>query len=270
MALRGVPAAQADELEEQIAAHLYDAIPEDADDEQVAAVLARLGSPADLAADAGKPAIAPGAALSLTATWLRRRLARVRRLTWSVVGALVVLAGLATGYLHHYLAPGPLQLGNVSAWWYARDYNREVDTSAGGASQTTVPIRSGQRQGYAVSLYNPTSVTQTILGPGYGTDVPIDGAGSVVSHLGVSVPNLNVNRGGFVRAIRFTIPGAIPPHQTRLLRVLWISDVCLMKGSSQSVDELGLRVRVGWFTRTEVVPLDEAWAVKGPSQGRCD
>lgn len=51
-AMRGLPAAQARELKEQISAHLDDTIWPDADDEEVAATLSRLGSPADLAAEA--------------------------------------------------------------------------------------------------------------------------------------------------------------------------------------------------------------------------
>jgi hypothetical protein len=30
-----------------------------------------------------------------------------------------------------------------------------------------------------------------------------------------------------------------------------------------------LRVRVGWFTRTEIIPLDKAWALTGISHGPC-
>ncbi len=52
-AMRGVPAPQARELKEQITAHLQDALGPDAGDQEVAATLSRLGSPADLAAEAG-------------------------------------------------------------------------------------------------------------------------------------------------------------------------------------------------------------------------
>jgi hypothetical protein len=30
-----------------------------------------------------------------------------------------------------------------------------------------------------------------------------------------------------------------------------------------------LRVRVGWFTRTEVIPLSDGFYLIGPSQGHC-
>ena len=52
-AMRGLPAVQARELKEQITAHLDDALRPDAGDEEVAATLSRLGSPAGLAAEAG-------------------------------------------------------------------------------------------------------------------------------------------------------------------------------------------------------------------------
>jgi hypothetical protein len=51
--MRGLPAGQARELREQITAHLDDALGPDASDHEVAATLSRLGSPADLAAEAG-------------------------------------------------------------------------------------------------------------------------------------------------------------------------------------------------------------------------
>ncbi len=59
-ALGGLPAAHARELKEQIAAHLDDALGPDAGDEEVAAALSRLGSPADLAAEAGAASGPPG------------------------------------------------------------------------------------------------------------------------------------------------------------------------------------------------------------------
>lgn len=269
-ALRGVPAAQARELREQIAAHLDDALPPEAGDEQVTAVLGRLGSPGDLAADLGQAAVAPLAALGMTRAWLRRRLARVRRRTWSVAGVLVALAGIATGYLiYYYVAPGSLQDGDASVWYYPRDGEHEVVTTADGITQATVPIRSGQRQGFAISIYNPTGVTQTILGPAYGYHVPPDSPASDpdIVQIGVSVPSRYLDHSGITTNVGFTLPGAIPPHQFRVVRVLWISDLCLGKGQSNVIDTLSLRVRVGWFTRTEIIPLDQGWAVAGPSKG---
>ena len=189
--LRGMPAGQARELKEQITAHLDDALPADAGDEQVTAVLNRLGSPAQFTADLAQAAAAPRAALGMTRAWLLGKLVRVRRRTWYLVGVIVVLAGVLTGYLVYYLAPADLLYEGADGWWYRQDYTRQVDTTANGATQTTVPIRSGQRQGYFVAIYNPADVTQTIVGPAYGADVPFSGPGSGagVVQLAVSVPN---------------------------------------------------------------------------------
>jgi hypothetical protein len=84
--------------------------------------------------------------------------------------------------------------------------------------------------------------------------------------IGVSVPNREMANGGFIRNVAFTLPGSIPPHQIRMLRITWISAICLGgKGSASIIDTLYLRVRVGWFTRTDVIPLGRGWALAGPS-----
>jgi hypothetical protein len=267
-ALRGVRAAQARELREQISAHLDDALPPDADDGQVAAVLGRLGSPAELAADVEQADAAPRAAPAKTAAPLRRRLAHVRRRTWGVLGAIAVLAGIATGCLVYYLTLDSLGFEGASGWWYPQDYNHEVTTTADGAIQTAVPLRSGERQGYFVAIHNPTGVTQTILGPAYGPSVPLDSPGSAVVQVAVSAPNRDIENGGSSRSVRFTLPGVIPPGQVRLVRVLWTSNICSSGGTS-SIDTLALRVQAGWFTRTEIIPLGQAWAVTGASHGPC-
>jgi hypothetical protein len=211
---------------------------------------------------------APLAARATRGARLRHRLARVRRRTWSVVGVIVVLAAIATGYLSYFLALGPLEVAGASGWWYPQDYNRAVTTTANGATQTTVSLRSGQRQGYFVSIDNTTGVTQTILGPAYGPNVPLDSPGSATVQIGVSVPNPNIEDGGTSRSVRFTAPSVIPPGQIRIVRVLWTSNIC-SDGGTTSIDTLALRVRVGWFTRTEIIPLNQAWAVTGVSHGPC-
>lgn len=265
-AMRGMPPAQACELREQITAHLDDALQPGADDQEVAAALSRLGSPADLAAEAAAGARPLAAA---AASGVGDRLARVRGRTWIVAGVAVVLTGIAVGYLYVFLTAGALQAGGVAAWWYPQDYRREVNVTANGTTQSTVPIRSGQRQGYVVGIYNPTNVTQTIVGDASGPDRGWDSPGGETGQIGVSAPNRNIDNGGFTRNVSYTLPGSIPPHQTRLVRVFWTSVICLGKGTSSGIDQLYLRVRVGWFTRTETIQLTQGWYLAGPSQGRC-
>jgi hypothetical protein len=85
----------------------------------------------------------------------------------------------------------------------------------------------------------------------------------------VSTPNHEIDMGGGVyTGIRFVLPGVIPPHQLRALRVLWRSTTCLDPGTEQGSDEVALRVRVGSITRTEVIWLTQGWYVAGPSTGK--
>jgi hypothetical protein len=84
--MRGLPAAQARELKEQITAHLDDALRPDAGDYEVAATLSRLGSPADLAAEAGAASGSSGPRSTLSG-W---RLA-------TVIGVLAVIAAVFGG-----------------------------------------------------------------------------------------------------------------------------------------------------------------------------
>src|SRR5262249_56594314 len=94
----------------------------------------------------------------------RARLARIGRRSWIRLAVAAVVTGIVTGYLVFYLAAGSLEVGPQSEWWYPQDAARQVITTADGATQNTVPIRSGQRQGFEVGIYNPTDVTQTVLG----------------------------------------------------------------------------------------------------------
>ena len=41
----------------------------------------------------------------------------------------------------------------------------------------------------------------------------------------------------------------------------------MLNDGFQFIDSIYLRVRVGWFTRTDVIPLDMAVALAGPSHG---
>jgi hypothetical protein len=268
MALRDLPAAQARELREQITAHLEEALPPGAGDREVAAVLGRLGSPAGLTAEAQAAGGRPGQAPAAHAGWAR--LAHVPRRTLVLAGIAVALIGLVAGYLIVCLTAGALQPGIVATWWYPQDASHRVDVTAGNVTQSTVPIRSGQRQGFVISLYNPTSVTQTIVGAAYG--VPFGTDVQIAVSVRYWTPPDSAGA-GLVHRVGYALPGPIPPHQTRLLRVLWTSAICLSKGESTGFDQLFLRVQVGWFTRTELIPQQawapqQAWDLTGPSKGQ--
>jgi hypothetical protein len=184
----------------------------------------------------------------------------------AVVAALVVVA---TKRDAAETAPA-LTAGGAGGWWYRQDRAREVDTTADGATQSTVPIRSGQWQGFFVDLFNRSDLTQTVLGPA-GNNLPSAFVGSGGFHgvIGVSTPNHEVDMGSDVfTGVRFVLPGVIPPHQLRAMRVLWRSTTCLGPGTEQGSDEVALRVRVGSIIRTEVIWLTQGWYVAGPSTGK--
>jgi hypothetical protein len=271
VAMRRLPAATAKELKEQIVSHLTEELPPDADGAQVVAALARLGTPAQLAAEAG---VAPRP----LATFMKS----VRPRTWIALALVLIAVAVAGKWCDYYLSAGSLQWYNNGAdWWYPQDAKHEkivsIDQNGSLQVQNTAPIRSGQWQGYVVAIFNPNTVTETIVGDGQGPTIGWNNPGGVGPH---PVEQLSVSRSyrdianGFVgrevaafHHVSFGLPVTIPPFHARLVRVLWISDLCLSKGESQGINDLYLRVRVGWFTRTETIP-QEVWDLVGPSQGR--
>jgi hypothetical protein len=251
--LAGLPPAQAADLREQISAHLEDGLPPGADDDTVAEVLARLGPPGELAATPAGPAPA-----DLAARRARRK--RIRR-TGIVLGVVALIAAAWPSYTAIMNGIAPLQARGASAWWYPQDTARQARTEADGVVQLTVPIRSAERQGFVVEVYNPSSWTQTIVGP--ATEFS---PGSPYGRLAVSrrpVPG----DAGALRAAAYGLPGVIPPHQSRAIRLMWVSIECDERGGGQVLDALVLQVRVGMVTRTEDVSLQPTWAVYGPSTG---
>jgi hypothetical protein len=276
-----LPTEQASELREQITVHITDALPPDAADEEVAAVLARLGSPAELAAEAAAGTTtdaADGAALRERRDDTAARPPRHTRRAWRnwrfwvTAGAFVAVAAVVASSLIAAETAPALTAGDSEAWWYAQDRARQVDTSADSADQTTVPIRSGQWQGFVIDLINDSDQTQTVLGPAFGNGLPTAfvGAGYPLHGIiGVSTPNREIDEGGGVyTGVKFVLPGVIPPHQLRAMRVLWFSNACLEGRSQEGNDEVALRVRVGWITRTEIISLTQGWYVAGPSTGK--
>jgi hypothetical protein len=265
-ALRGLPDGQARELREQIGAHLEEALRPGAGDQEVAAALSELGSPAEIAAEAKAAGQTPAARPARTG------LARVRGFVWLAVGLAVILAVAGARYADKYRSAAPLQYwNNAGDWWYPQDASNENIARADNATQNTAPIRSGQRQGYVIAIFNDTNVTQTVVGDASGeTGWNSPGAGTeqlTVSRSYVDVAN-GVAGQSAARGIRFGLPVSIPPLQARLVRVLWTSDLCLQRREANGIDVLYLRVRVGWFTKTEAIPQED-WLLIGPSHGRC-
>jgi hypothetical protein len=326
-ALAALPADQAAELREQIAAHLDDALPPGANDQDITLALHQLGAPAELAAEAarsapepatvagnagpaqrtpdrgtgtgtgataqpapelgtlagdagagrrtpgrgteagaiGHPATDPAATAPAPAAQppARRRISPGVWATFIGAAALALAVGV---YLIVVLSTPALQPAGGSAWWYQRDGNRQVETEADGAQQTAVPIRSLQEQGIAFTIVNPSDRTQTVLGPGPGDAAP---GNAVKFQIGVSTTD-PWGSGGFWQRLRYARVESIPPHQYRWVRLMWVSRVCLLRGGSTGIDDVTLRVGVGWLTRTVTIPLGQGFYLNGPSHGPCD
>jgi hypothetical protein len=259
-ALASLEPAAATELSEQIRAHIVEALPLGASDQMVADVLAALGPPAELAAEAGPPwpeRKRPRLPLG------RRMAIRVRRTplrAWLVIVPITLAVFLAAGTLTFWLVQPNLGFYSGSyGWWNAVDRARDVTTQADGATQDTVPLRPGQIQGFVVLIYNPSDVTQRILGAPSNT---ISDGAPVPPQIAVAT-STPMRLTGEPHAVRYTIGGVIPPHSFRWVRVLWRSYHCYLNavGSSQGDDQQEVLVKLGWFTRTEVIQLPTEFAV---------
>jgi len=134
-----------------------------------------------------------------------------------------------------------------------------VVTYAAGATQYTMPITPGKIQGFAIFVYNPSDLTQVITG---SADQASPGAG-VTPQIAVSTAG-TWRQMGEPHSVSYRVGGPIPPHSFRWVRVLWRSAHCyLASGGWQGTSDIRLRVRVGWITRTEDIPLGAMIAVAG-------
>jgi hypothetical protein len=262
-ACAGLPAARARELHDQIAGHLEDALPPGHSDEEARAELARLGTPRSLAAEAAGPT-----GLSV-ARRVRYSLGRVRWWAWTAI--VIVIAALITGavFLDSMESATPLT-SSGSGWLYPVDMNRAVATTAGLVSQTTVPVRSGQRQGVDLNVANSSDWTQVIVG--------IDPHWFAFAFKNVQVtvesgPYLNQGGNNPVShpkaPISFVSPGTIPPYSIRFVHVTWTSNFCIFDDGQTSFSDIPLLVRVGLITKIEDVQLSQTFALNGPSHAPC-
>jgi hypothetical protein len=249
-----LPVPRARELREQVAAHIEDAVGADASDEEIAAVLRGLGPARVLVAEA------------VTVTGKRHWVARIGWKGWTVVGLLLLIIAAVSGYyikLDSMNHVAPLHVEGGSGWWYLQDAKRAVTTEADMATQTTVPIRPGHRQGFFIQVFNFTRMTQTVLGSNLGGLGPDGGTNSKVT-LSTSDP---LRSGSEPHNLNYGLPVSIPPGQSRYLRITWISRGCVTPANVGGMDSVELRVRIGWVTRTEYIDFGQGFYL-GPG-GHC-
>jgi hypothetical protein len=266
-ACASLPVAQAEELHEMIAAHLDETLAPGASIAEVRAELNRLGPPGSLAATAAGPSRFPAPVTLVVLRRLRNQSRRVRWRTWVAAAVLVPALGTGAGLLISMNSAAPLT-SDAAGWLYPADQARAVEVSAEADTQTTVPVRSGQRQGIEMLVWNYSDWTQVILGPGPHwqpfSDEPIQisvQTGGIVNQDGTVLSG----RGSYVS------PGAIAPHTARWVRVIWTSDACMPSSEVGIITVIPLQVRVGVITRTEDVTPIEGFALQGPGRGSyCD
>jgi hypothetical protein len=264
-ALAVLPARRAGELREQITTHLWDVLADDASDEEAAVALLSLGSPRELAAEAGAEEAAALAA-AVRAAGLRRRMrAALGRLRWRarlILAVTIIVAGSVAGYTVAALTAGPLQADGQTGWWYPQDYKSAVETQADQSTQSTVQLRPSARQGFFVDVYNPSDWSQIVTG--LDAHWQLNAYGSF-GQLSVATTGRPDDDGAGLRTNRYRLPEVIPPHQWRTVRLMWANSSCPGAGGTSIFDQLVLTVRVGGFDRTETIPLwQQSYAVTSP------
>ena len=174
---------------------------------------------------------------------------RRRRTVAAVTAAVLVIACAVVAWrvANHY-RDAPL-ISADGGGWMAPDNTRSHWVDAGPYSASIAPPRPGHPQTFEIEVYNPASVTQTIVGLAYnekGVAEP--------DHLLISAVDTAVGDSSRVRYIKGPI--SIRPHGVRTLH--FTHDTAAIGWGhcrSEFWTDLSLRVRVGWFTRTETVSL---------------
>jgi hypothetical protein len=255
-----LPAAQARELREQIAAHLDEALPPGATDDEVLAELERLGRPGSVVAAAAGPGRRPFGRQA------RNVLSHVRWWAWALAGLLVAAASTGAGLLISMRTAAPLRPAGLFGWYYQQDGARQVFTQAGDTRQVTIPQRYRQEQGIILTIANDSNWTQTVIGTGPFPWVPFS---NMPPQVAVG-SDKEVDLGGMDNLVRWSFPGSIPSHSIRMLRVLWDSNVCWIPGTQPNyIQDIMLTVRVGTVTKTEDIQLNFAVALSGNKGAQC-
>ena len=261
IALTGLPSGAAAELSEQLRAHLLEALPDGADGATIREVLAALGPARLVALAAAEPGSGRPRQPGRRPPLLRRTAALARRVPmriWIPAAVLAIAVGAPAGTLIYWQTQPAVTFDEGAAWSSPQDAP-STQTEADGATQITIPLRPGQIQGFEIFVYNPSDTSQRILGAPAGSISP---GAPVPPQIDVSTTG-SAQLVGEPNSVAYQVGGTIPPHSYRWLRVLWRSYQCYLQGpgGSQGIDRLTLRVKVGWITRTEVIPLPFEFAV---------
>ena len=111
------------------------------------------------------------------------------------------------------------------------------------------------------TAWNPLRCCSQALGfaAAPGSEAP----GAFLAQLGISTRDYAHGWFGDPYTDHYRLPVSIPPGQTRVLRLMWTTDIPEVSGEG-GIDRLILSVRVGLITRNETVSLGQAWFLAGP------
>ena len=256
-ALVRLPDDEAAELREQICEHLNESITPGTPDLEAARILDRLGTPATLV-DETLGASAPRRGFG----WPKwRRLRNVRRPTWLAVAVVCALVGAASGYtIDMAVQPKLENMGGSYGWLAPIDGKRSHSINNVTGEEMLTAVRPGHLQGYVIEVYNPSSWPETVLG---ATDSSLAAFADHHGHVGLAPAE-----GGLLPQPTdpsgYSLPVTIPPGQYYYLLASWRSERCWgSEGRNEGRDSVTLRVKVGWFTHTETIPLGIAFGLHG-------
>jgi hypothetical protein len=217
----------------------------------------------------------PGRATSFVvrrsrSAWLRRRTWR----WWVCFAAAIatVIAGTTVWTVEESVAG--LQLNcEVCAWYTPTDfaqqkYTRPFDSDVpSNVQQLTVPERVGTPQEFVYTVWNPSGLTQRLMGGPILT-----GSGPTVEHLSLSFSTADpVTVQGYPHRLTYRTDVWIPPHSSRIVRESWLVDCGSSEvGSSGAIAQVTLRVRALGITRHEALRLPALFQTVVRSAGpRC-
>jgi hypothetical protein len=197
---------------------------------------------------------------------LRRRMRATPVRTRILVSVGVAVALLVVVARAVVIAPqlraGKLDCSYGWRWVADVDADAAVTSRANGHDETDVPLRPNGEQGFELQIRNSTGLTQTVLG------VATDGPGPVAfgaTRYALRFTTEGTDRTGLTNGPFVDQPPvSIKPGGVRMMSFTW-GPASLpyydMPGGSASIDTLSLRVRVGWYTRTEKIASPEAFGI---------
>jgi hypothetical protein len=178
---------------------------------------------------------------------------------WAVTAFLLAVLGVLGVTEIAPRTATPLRAAGTLGWIFPQDGEHASYASAAGGSQVTVPVRSGAPQGVYFDVYNPSDLSQTIVG--LQPDMYLPGR---LGRVQVGVSGATYYAGNSADAV-FADHVSIAPHQTRWVRLTWQSTTCEVAARSSVIATVRLVVKVRSVERNESIHLPIAFGVDGPS-----